>query len=380
MDGVEKNVSQSALRLAVDARNLTRPVSGIARMIATAIEALAEAGMEIDLLLPAPLHDDFNSLKTFEKVRVYESRFRSVAARLWWGRSVLPRLLRRLKPDVFWAPAHRLSHKVSIVTPSVLTIHDMTWKFAPETMLYHRRIADRVLTGRAIKSADRVIAISNATAQDIAGQFPEADNKIRVVSNIVAPRAEAASCDRLKSLGVVTPYCLFVGTLEPRKNLVRAVEAFLAVPKHQRKDMRFVIAGARGWHASGIDRAIGDAGEYVRSLGRTDEATLSRLYKDCEFLVMPSVYEGFGYPVIEAQQYGKRVLTSAGSPMAEIGGNTVVLVDPLDVSSISEGMKRCLSGENGAVADEAIENAERFRPEVILPQLVAVFAETSLAQ
>lgn len=378
MEGLEKNESQTALRLAVDGRNLTRPVSGIARMITTAIETLADAGIEIHLLLPAPLHSDYSKLKTFENVKVDEGLFLSVAGRLWWGRCVLPRSLHHLKPDVFWAPAHRLSHKVSKVTPSVLTIHDMTWKFAPETMLFHRRLGDRILTGRAIKAADRVIAISNATAQDIAGEFPEAGDKICVVPNVVAPHADVAHRDQLKSLGVNTPFCLFVGTLEPRKNLVRAVEAFLSVPKFVRKDMKFVIVGARGWHASEIDRAIADAGEYVHSLGQVDETILSRLYMDCEFLVMPSVYEGFGYPVIEAQQYGKRVLTSAGSPMAEIGGDTVILVDPLDVSSISQGMKYCLSVDNGAVAEAAKKNAKRFRPEIILPQLMAVFSETGL--
>ena len=361
--------------LAIDARNLTRPVSGIGRSIANVVEALSATGHQTHLVAPAPLDGDFAMLAALPGVHVRSDNVQSAVGRLAWGRSGLPRHVRQIAPDLVWAPAHRLTAQVARLAPTVLTIHDLVWKFAPETMLAHRRLGDRLLTARAVARATRIVAVSERTAADLAARFPRVGHRIATVPNIVAPRPAPAPAARLAALGVARPYCLFVGTVEPRKNLARAVEAFLALSDDVRGDMRFVIAGARGWLTDATDRALAGAKDKVRALGPVDEATLSRLYRDCAFLVMPSLYEGFGYPAIEAQQFGKRVLTSHGSPMADIGGETVVRVDPLASASIADGMARCIAADEGAARAKAVENAGRFRAECVLPRLLAVFEE-----
>lgn len=363
----------------VDGRNLARSVSGIARLIQNTTHSLAEVKINVSLVAPSPLHSDYRDLFTMPHVTVKHDYLSGIFGRFLWGEYQFPRHVRDLQSDLVWAPAHRLSAHTASFAPTVLTVHDMVWKFAPETMSLYRRIGDRILTGRAIRNATLIVTVSKRTADDLAVHFPRAKDKIRVVPNIVPTRVSPAPVCSLSKLGITWPYCLFVGTLEPRKNLVRCIKAFLRVPKEVRGDMRFVIAGGRGWLTNEIDKVLTEAGQDIKAIGKVDEPTLSRLYANCSFLVMPSLYEGFGYPVIEAQQYGKRVLTSENSSMAEIGSDSVVLVDPLDVVSISEGIERCLTEDNSAYVERSMQNAARFKPEFILPQLLAVFNEAHVA-
>lgn len=363
----------------VDSRNLSRSVSGIARLIQNTTHSLSEMKINVSLVAPSPLHSDYRDLFARPHVTVKHDYMSSICGRFFWGEYRFPRHVRNLKPDLVWAPAHRLSANTASVAPTVLTVHDMVWKFAPETMPFYRRIGERILMGSAILSSTRIVTVSKRTAEELAVHFPLAKDKIRVVPNIVPTRVSPAPLSSLGKLGITWPYCLFVGTLEPRKNLVRCIKAFLRVPKEVRGDMRFVIAGGRGWLTKEIDKVLAGSGREIKAIGRVDESTLSRLYANCSFLVVPSLYEGFGYPVIEAQQYGKRVLTSINSSMEEIGGDSVVLVDPLDIASISEGIERCLIEDNSAYVQRSMQNAARFKPEFILPQLLAVFNEARVA-
>ena len=361
------------MRIAVDCRNLTRPLSGISRSIANALEALSGAGIEIHMLAPSSVHDDFKSICELPNLHLRTGRTNSVFGRLLWGKYQLAQHVLEIRPDVFWAPAHRLSREVARLVPSVLTIHDLVWKHAPETMVLHRRIGDRVLTRRAVACATRISAVSAKTAGDLAAEFGVSEEELACIPNIVGPRPEPAPRSCLAELGVAPPYCLFVGTLEPRKNLPRTIEAFLGLPNSRRKEVKLVIAGMRGWLTEQLDKALSAADGSVVVLGRVDEPVLSRLYQDAAFVVMPSLYEGFGYPVVEAQQFGKRVLTSSDSSMAEIGGDTLVVVDPFSVASIAEGFSQCLVEDDPELQYRAIANAQRFEAEAILPQLLECF-------
>lgn len=370
--------STGGLRIAVDARNLIHPRSGIARSIENAVMALSPACAEIHVCLPMPLHLDFRLLSEIDNVHLHVENWPTVVGRIVWGRTRLPAAVRRIAPDVFWAPAHRLSREVARTVPTVLTVHDLVWKFAPETMLAHRRLADCILTGRAVKLATRITTISDRTRDDLAVTFPLFSDKMSVVPNIVLPMSAIGSSDILAQLGVEQPYCLFVGTLEPRKNLPRTLAAFASLPGHLRRNLRLVVVGARGWRANKTERALEEASANVMRLGSVNEVTLAALYKNAEFLVMPSLYEGFGYPIIEAQQFGKRVLTSRDSAMAEIVGGTAVLVDPRDISSIADGMLKCLAAPSDFKSDDVINNAERFDAPSIIPLLLDSFKNAIL--
>jgi glycosyltransferase involved in cell wall biosynthesis len=360
------------MRLAIDARNLIHPRSGIARSIENAVQGLTGSVREIHLCLPGMLHSDFGYLGDLPGVQVHVVSRPAAAGRVWWGAVDLPAMLRRIRPCVLWAPAHKLSSAAAAVAPSVLTIHDLVWKFAPQTMRFHRRAGDALLTARALRHADRIIAVSERTAADLKAVFPGLQSKIAVIPNIVRPLPEPEDASVLRPSGIGDGYCLFVGTVEPRKNLARTIRAYLALREEVRQQMQFVIAGGLGWKTEEVRELLGNHGNGVVFLGGVSEQRLATLYAHCRFAVMPSLYEGFGYPAIEAKQFGKLLLTSRNSPMADTAGPGTVLADPLDEASIAAGFEQCLQDSGETCPQPLRAHAARFEADVIAPLLLQV--------
>jgi glycosyltransferase involved in cell wall biosynthesis len=364
----------TSLKIAIDGRNLIRPLTGIARVICTTVEGLCLGGTQVHICLPGQMHSDFNYLRSLPNIYVHIDPAPSAFGRILWGRGLLKQRVKAIKADVFWAPAHRLSRIVAKELPTVLTVHDMVWKKAPETMLWYRRIGDKLLTKRAVKHANIVIAISKTTANDLAECFPKHAHKITVVPNIVHDLPKNNDPSKLINMGIKQPYILFVGTVSPRKNLVRTIKAFQSLPTDLRQKTQLVIAGERGWLSTDFNETVKADPDNIRVLGRVDEMELANLYEHCNFVVMPSLYEGFGYPIVEAQQFGKPVLTSSNTSMAEIGGKTATLIDPLNVSSINQAMQNLLASQqepkNLVLAKQ---NAERFQSKKIMPILIKTF-------
>jgi glycosyltransferase involved in cell wall biosynthesis len=248
------------------------------------------------------------------------------------------------RPHLFWGPAHRLPLWLPADTARVVTIHDLVWKRAPETMRGVTRALDSLLMPRALRKADRAIAVSNATASDIADFFPEAKHKVSVVLVGASRLPDPQPVEGLEAMGVKKPYVLFVGTLEPRKNLPRLLEAFAALPIDLAGGVKLVIAGTKGWGTDEISQQLArwELGNRVRLVGRVRDEELATLYRHAICLAMPSLYEGFGSPLVEAMSLGTPVLTSSVSSMPEVAGEAGILVNPLDVRSITEGLARII--------------------------------------
>lgn len=364
------------MRLAIDARNLIRSRSGISRSIEAAVLALTEEMREIHLCLPDALHPDFFYLRSLANLHLHVVHRASAIGRLKWGYTDLPGVLRRIKPCVFWGPAHRLSGAAAEVAPSIVTIHDLVWKFAPKTMPFHRMIGDKVMTVRALGRADHVIAVSDRTASSLTNTLPGIRQKLSVVPNIVPAFSAPEEAQVLRALGIGKNYCLFVGTVEPRKNLVRTIRAYLGLPDEMRSKLQFVIAGGLGWKTSDVEEILESRNNGVVFLGPTTEQRLSTLYAHSRFIVMPSLYEGFGYPAIEAKQFGKLLLTSRESPMADISGPGTVLVDPLDEGSIAAGFEHCFRSAGEIDQHQLRKHAALFEGKIIAPALVKAFEVT----
>ena len=247
------------------------------------------------------------------------------AGTLWldlaWYPHVLP--LRARGADVLHCTTYR--GPVHTHTPLVVTVHDLAVFRHPEafprwTRAYSRRVAPRVL-----RAAQRVLAVSEFTAAELEEVLGIAREKIRVVPNAVdavfapeGPRAEGA-------------YVLAVGTLEPRKNLVRTIDATA------RLGIELRVVGAKGW--GGVEAR----GGHVRWLGEVSDEELARQYRGALCLAYPSLYEGFGIPVLEAMACGTAVVTSAGGATAEVAGGAAVLVDPLDTAMIAAGIEQAIA-------------------------------------
>ena len=193
------------------------------------------------------------------------------------------------------------------------------------------------------------------------------------------PLGPADDRKSLETLGIKGPYFIFVGTLEPRKNLRRLLEAFAALPEQTRGQVQMVIAGDRGWGGVDVGAWITELGleRHVVVTGRVSDRQLATLYEHALFLAMPSLYEGFGFPVVEAMSRGVPALTANISSLPEAAGEGGLLVDPHSVASIAKGLTTMITNDavRESLAAKAILSASRFSWEKSAREALEVFAE-----
>jgi glycosyltransferase involved in cell wall biosynthesis len=361
MKFITHKILKKKYRIGVDARHLSEKITGIGRYTLETLSRLTLTGHEWFLYSHKPIIiGDWK----MDNVHLCTDNLTGGMLRMLWEQSLMPYRASQDKIDLFWSPAHRLPTLLPSRIARVVTIHDLVWKHAGETMRPLNRWLDSTLMPEAVRLADRIITVSAHTATDLLREMPNAQGKVHIIPLGVSSLAPAASRESLTSLGLVEPYFLFVGTLEPRKNLARLLEAFSRLPDSLRYSAVLAIAGGNGW--GGVDVAT-IARKYgvqdrVRVLGYVSEDHLATLYTHALFLAMPSLYEGFGLPLIEAMSRGTSVLTSNCASMPEVAGDAGILVAPNDVGSITQGLLKLLSNnvQRGILASRAIANSERF--------------------
>lgn len=366
------------MRVGIDAQMLCRSITGIERYAFEVIQELTRLRPDVEFFLYAPLPIKAELTRT-PNLTIRHSNVKFRGAGTLWAQTTLPRWAASDGLDVFWCPTHRLPRFLDKKIARVVTIHDLVWKYAGETMHPLNRLAEHLLMPDAIKLADRVVAVSESTAAGIRNEFRSARDKIRVVYHGVTRFPSPGSFDALAGMGINRSYFLFVGTLEPRKNLWRLLEAYAKLNSEEKARALFVIAGGKGWGNEDLVALIRKLGlaDSVRLTGYVNEQTLSTLYQHVLFLAMPSLYEGFGLPLVEAMSFGVPVLTSSCSSLPEVAGDAGLLVDPLSVDSIAEGLSQMLTNNDmrNALALRAGKQASRFTWEHAARQLLAIFQE-----
>lgn len=229
-------------------------------------------------------------------------------------------------------------------TPVVATVHDLTTLTHPDHHLFINRVVHRRRLGWIGRHALRVIAVSRSTKRDLAATTLMDPARISVVHEACghrrSPHPEGFDMLR-RRYGIRRPYVLTVGTLEPRKNQERLIRAFESLPASAGA-LDLVLVGGKGWRAGSVLRAIeaSPARTRIHRLGSVSEGALSTLYANALAFAYPSVYEGFGLPVLEAMARGTPVLTSNVSSLPEVAGDAALLVDPGSVDSIRSGLER----------------------------------------
>jgi glycosyltransferase involved in cell wall biosynthesis len=259
-----------------------------------------------------------------------------------WMQGLAPVWARRLRLDLFWGTRHHLPLGLPAGVGCLLTIHDVVHRCHPQTMSIANLVLERVLMGLSLRRADRVLADSRATADDLERYYPFARRKVRVAYPGL-PGGSAVTAPPPPMAGLPERFLLFVGTLEPRKNFVRLLKAYLRGDPRGH-GVHLVVAGGQGWGTTDAIRAMTSpaARDFVHRLGYLSRAELFGLYRRALGVVFPSLYEGFGFPVLEAMACGVPVITSRVSSMPETAGDAALLVDPYDLDSIAQALERLI--------------------------------------
>jgi glycosyltransferase involved in cell wall biosynthesis len=242
----------------------------------------------------------------------------------------------------------------------VVTVHDLAFRLFPSMYPPAWRTLFRAGMRRAVRLADALIADSRNTATDLvrlARADPERIHVVPLAGSL--PVAEADPEPILQRLKIPRPYVLFVGTLEPRKNLVRLVRAYRRVAL--RLPHALVLAGPVGWRSQRLhaELAVRGPGRVVLT-GPLGPAELDAVYRGADALCYPSLYEGFGLPIVEAMGRGVPTITSKVSSMPEVAGEAAVLVDPRSIREIAAGLDRVLT-DRGQAHRLAAMGRERAR-------------------
>ena len=319
------------IRAGVDVSPLVQTRAGTARHVNGLLGALA--GRDVDV---TPLSYGGTG------------RAATVARDTWWYYAGLPRSARGL--DVLHCTTFR--GPLGAPVPFTVTLHDLALLRHPEHFPRWHRVSGRAGLGRVARAADRVLAVSEFTKREAVELLGVPAERVTVIGNAVdpafSPGGPAAEGD----------YVLAVGTLEPRKNLRRVAEVA------ERAGVELRIVGARGW--GGVD--------VPGRVGEVSDEELAALYRGARCLVFPSLYEGFGIPVLEAMACGTPVVTSAGGATEEVAGGAAVLVDPLDVDAIAAGIE-----EAGVRHDElralGLERAKAYSWTAVGDAVEAVWRE-----
>lgn len=275
----------------------------------------------------------------------------------FWTQFALPLKLytQRMKPDVFFSPGHYTPRFSPI--PRVISIMDLAFFHFPEYFTKKDLAQLHSWTSYSVKKAKAIIAISKATKSDIINLYHVGDEAIHVIyPGIKSIDSLTPHIYPMKELqnkyGISECFVLFVGTLQPRKNIVRLIEAFSIVvrdqyhvSKKEKEKLQLVVVGKKGWEYEEILQAPKKYGilERVKFLDFVPDEDLALLYQNALCFVWPSLYEGFGLPILEAMKYGCPVITSSVSSLPEAGGDAALYVDPLDVQDIAHKVEKVLS-------------------------------------
>jgi len=258
------------------------------------------------------------------------------------------RRFRRFADHLYWEPNYLL---LPLDNPALVTVHDLSHLRHPE---FHpeRRLRELERLGDSIARAGAVAVVSEFSRREVADLFGLGEDRIALVPPAVGarffPRPAEASSELRRRYRLPERFVLFVGTMEPRKNLPRLLRAFSRLPQSLRENCPLVLAGGDGWRTGEFDRVLGSLEPgLVRRLGYVGREDLPGLYSAATAFAYPSLYEGFGMPVLEAMASGTPVLTSSVSAMPEVAGGAARLVDPRAVDDIVDGLRELLEDAGG---------------------------------
>ncbi len=333
------------LRIGIDGRYQGQSLTGVPRYIDELCKQLDTLLPEARFFVYAAKGDGIRLPSERWELRLEpRQQLTRLKPNIWW-KLFAGRLIRKDKLDVFWACAGFIPGGLKGVRV-VFTVYDLTFKLFPETMSRTHVWAYRIFFARDVRRADQLITISQGTSDRLYSYFGRrADAVIRPDAGPqFCPQSAEHVVEMKTKYKLASPFILAVSTLEPRKNLLGLIDSFLQLKRqHEIQDYELVLIGKKGWRSAELDNKLAskEAGS-IRWLGYVPDSDLPALYSGCELFCMPSLYEGFGLPVLEARRCGTRVVATESPELQEAGDGLCTYVRP-NPESISAGILTSLS-------------------------------------
>jgi glycosyltransferase involved in cell wall biosynthesis len=309
-----------------------------------------------------------------------------IAARRMWTHRALAAEVQSRPPDLLFVPSHVLPLVVlpRRLPPCVVTVHDLGYHYFPNAHPWRQRLYVDWGTRWSVAAATAVIAISQATATDLRRVMGTRADKIHVVYegvNALKSPSSASIAEVQLRFGLARPYALYVGTLQPRKNLARLISAYEQLCQRGEVAFDLVLAGKAGWLSDEIVAQAKESAyaERIHLPGYVADSDLPSLVAGARFFTFPSLYEGFGLPILEAQLLGVPVMSAKGSSLPEVAGDAALYVDPTDIEAIAQAMLRLSQDEplRQELIAAGYRNVQRFSWEKAAAETLAVLEEAA---
>jgi glycosyltransferase involved in cell wall biosynthesis len=323
------------MRIGVDVKAFKNGTTGIARYLRTILDRLQELDRENEYVLFSCAPTDYTIVNLRWKMVITPWKLPGIV----WQQKVLPGLLKRHAIDILWAPEQMAPVFASRRIPVITTIYDLAFLRYPKTCVWSNRLIQRYLLPLAIRRSAIVSPISDFVADEVAATYKKALRGRSIVP--VCCGGPAWSTPSGYSAKNRQDFLFFAGNLEPRKNLIRLIGALEILRRDHGLSIPLHLAGPAGWKNQSLHAVI-DASIIKNDIvfrGYLSEAALKQEYLTCRALIYPSLYEGFGLPVLEALSLDCLVLTSEHTVMQEVAGSCALYFDPENPASIADTIR-----------------------------------------
>lgn len=366
------------LNAALLATSRDRRAAGISRHIGGLLSSLAARDDVALTVLLADPDADRELARPVRRVQLPRIARRPVG-RIGYEQLVLPFHLDHSGVQLYHSPAYAMPLRCP--KPAVVTIHDLSFVRLPSTFGRWQSAYLRLATRYAVRHAAALIAVSEFTRRELIDLMAADPEKIHVIANGVSeafwPRPAEARAAIRQQHGLADRFVMAVGTIQPRKNLATLVEAYGHLRASMAEPPELVIAGAPGWGRDELGERTRTLGleRHVTRLGYCDDESLARLYSAAALVAVPSLYEGFGLPVVEAMACGTPVIVSASGSLPEVAGDAALVVPPLDTHGWAQAMHTLLTKPDVAarLASAGLARACQFRWPVAAAETMAVY-------
>ncbi len=373
------------MKIGIDARLLSRWHGGSSRYLENMVRELQHIDQENQYYLYSN-RDFFLPLEDHRWRKRVHARFPFLPGFIWLQTDAKSMVLRD-GLDVFWGAQQGLPLGLPPKLGKVLTVHDFVWRLYPETMALYTYSIHRLFNERWIREADTLIAVSESTARDLEALLRVPKSKIQVVCHGVSPHYQphdstAAAQHIARKFRVSENYICTVGTIQPRKNLITLVEAVKILRSRENLRHQLLVAGAKGWKESKIYASVKQHGltqKDVCFLGFVPEEDMPFLYAGASVFVFPSLYEGFGLPLVEAMACGVPIVASNVPPVPEVVQDGAILVPPMSPEDFAEAITRITTDPElrRGLVERGLKRACHFRWDAAAREMLRVFKEFS---